>query len=288
MIQIKKLAVSNCYFFSSILLILINKQLINIIGFKQHLLLSALQSLIITLISYIILISKDKNVSFKNIKAWIYISSTLSIMIISNIKSIYYFDITLYTLHKNCTIIIVALLERLLFKKSICPNDYIIFAGLILSSLSADMSKLYNIFGWMWMIINMVSTTCYILLLKYITIETNSIVKTVFFNNLFSTPLLLYCSFMLDNYNVKINLNINIYLLIVFSSILALVTALSSLWIIKVLSATIYCVIGASNKLVLSIISILWFNESRPPIKLFCIIIGIFCSFIYSYKSIME
>lgn len=288
MTHIKKFVVINCYFFSSILLILINKQLVNIVGFKQHLLLSTIQSFIITLILYITLLFKHKNISFKNIKAWIYISSTLTIMIISNIKSIYYFDITLYTLHKNCTIIIIALLEKLLFKKLIHSNDYIIFAGLVLSSLSADTSKLYNVFGWMWIIINIASTTCYTLLLKYITIENNSIMETVFFNNLFSTPLLLYCSFMLDNYNVKINLNVNIYLLIFISSILALITALSSLWIIKVLSATVYCVIGASNKLILSTISILWFNETRHSVKLFCIVVGIFCSFIYSYKSIME
>lgn len=87
-------------------------------------------------------------------------------MILSNVKTLYYFDVSLYTLYKNCSIVLVAFIERSFFSRPISKVGYTALAVMVGTSWTSDFKVSNSLVGYAWMAINVVSSTAYILYLK--------------------------------------------------------------------------------------------------------------------------
>lgn len=283
--DLQKQGVIYLYFISSILTTLLNKEIVYRLKFSQHYLLIIMQSIIIVSLSYLVIIIKGMDIKIKNIKEWMVTSGVLSLMIVSNVKAVYYFEISLYTLYKNCTIVLVACLERIFYDKTISWLGYFTFSLIILSTWTADFSKTKNVLGCLWMLLNISSTAGFAMYLKALMNRNRSKIESVFFTNFIVIFFLTPMSFLFDDYSTKVPMDLRLVFLIVISSVLAMTTAFSTAWVLKTVTSTGFCMLGASNKLMLSICGLFWFNEDKGVLKIASLLLGIFSGLAYSYET---
>lgn len=289
---LNKICAINLYFFSSVLTTLLNKELIYILNFKQHYLLTTIQSIIICCIIYIYCMINNKSqrniLYFKELKHWFVTGIFLTGMIISNIKAISYLEISIYTIYKNCGIVVTAIAERIVFKKHVTRIGFVSFIVIIVSTYLANIGfrqkqNLIPVSGYLWMVFNILVTTAYVIYMKHLMHKNKTKLESVFFTNFITIPILGAFSVIKDERGIVFNTPIIVC--IIASSILALLTAISTAWTLKIISSTTYSMLGASNKLLLSACAIFWFKESKNATKLFSLFLGIAAGFVYSYND---
>ena len=211
------------------------------------------------------------------------IHTFLSIMLFRNNKSIYYLPVTLFTLYKNISIILIALLELKFFNKRISILGYLSFILMILSSYPSNCNDPITLFGYSWMLINIVSTSEYMVYLKYMMDLENSFrIEAVFFCNLLSLPIFYTLSLSYTSFKTY---NSTLISLIILSSIGSFLTAFSTAWTLKVYSSTTLSMLGAISKLSLSTASFLIFSENFNNLKILTLLIKIVSGIIYSFSA---
>ncbi|ORD95105.1 hypothetical protein ECANGB1_2777 [Enterospora canceri] len=283
--ELNKFYSANIYFFSSVLTSLINKEIVYGFGFRRHFLLTAIQSTVIATLSFCIMMKTGEKIKASSARRWLPTAGFLGAMIVSNMKALYYFDVSLYTLYKNGSIILVALLEQYCFGRRISPIGYGAFVIMICSSWTAEFGSRNSAVGYAWMATNIFATTAYVLHLKMLMDQNRSKIESVFYTNLLTIPILGILSSVLEREVKESHLRAPVLLLVAASSATALITAYSAAWTLKTLSSTAYSMLGASNKLCLSGAAIFWFNETRSPLKLLSLGIGVISGFVYSYDT---
>lgn len=283
---IEKAAILLLYFTSSVSTTIINKLVVSVYMFPMHYFFILAQSLIITAIIAISHPAICKNMTFKRIQKWAITSFLLTLMIFTNMKTLYYFPVTLFTLYKNLAIVPTAFLELHLFEKKITICGYICFFLIIASSYTAHITDHISLPGYIWMAANISSTTIYMLYLKKLMTQREaSRLESVFYTNLLSIPILAVLSITFDPVNFMLDRRI-MWALIVFSSLCALITSFSTAWALEAISTTAVSMLGALNKLVLSVGGLAIFKEKPGLVKMLSLAVGIFASALYSYDSI--
>ncbi|ADM11150.1 nucleotide-sugar transporter [Encephalitozoon intestinalis ATCC 50506] len=280
---IEELTASLIYLFSSIITTLSNKYILSNLGFKMQYLLVAIQSFTIVAGLLVLRITGLVKFPLTNFRKWMVPSLLLSVMIFSGSKSLYYLPISLYTLFKNSSIVVVALLEQRLFKKKISALSYMSFVLMIISSYTGNSSDVVLNIGYYWILINILSTTAYVLSLK-VAVDMNSKGKaeSVYYSNLISLPILVLLSALFDERSMGI-FGFQELVWILISSFCAFLTSFSTAWTLNVLSSTALSMIGALNKSLGSFAGILALGESINHQKIFSLLLGSLASAIYSY-----
>lgn len=279
----EELAASMIYLLSSIITTLINKYILSNLGFKMQYLLVALQSFTIATSLLVLRGLGLVGFSLMKFRKWLVPSMLLTVMIFSGSKSLYYLPVSLYTLFKNSSIIVVALLEQVLFKKKISALSYLSFILMILSSYVGDSSDIILDIGYVWMLVNIISTTIYILSLKMV-VDRDSSAKTesVYYTNLISVPILVTLSVLFDENDVR-GMTGDVVMWIVISSFCAFFTSFGTAWTLNVLSSTALSMLGALNKSLGSFAGIAILKERRTNRKVFALVLGSIAGAIYSY-----
>lgn len=283
---LQKLLVLVLYFISSVATVLINKVIIGTYSFSMHYFLIVVQSAVIITVVLIYYSISSHRPDMNNIKKWYVASILLTAMIFTNIKAMFYFPVTLFTLYKNLSILLMAFLELKFFNKKITLNGFISLFMIVLSSYAVNVSEKVVPVGYFWMIANIISTTAYILYLKKMLVfDQVSRLESVFFTNLLSIPILGVLSFLFDPVNFMTDSKM-VWVFVVISSVCAFLTAFSTAWTLKTISSTALCVIGALNKLLLSVGGFTIFHEHAGFLKVLSLFTGLFASALYSYDSI--
>ncbi|KAG5858522.1 hypothetical protein KMI_15g19660 [Encephalitozoon hellem] len=281
--SIEELIASLVYLFSSILTTLSNKYILSNLGFKMQYLLVGAQSL--TIVMGLLILRGVGLIEFRltNFRKWMVPSLLLTVMIFSGSKSLYYLPISLYTLFKNSSIVVVALLEQYLFKKRIGGLSYISFILMIISSYTGNSSDVILNIGYVWILTNVLSTTAYVLSLKAV-VDMNSKAKaeSVYYSNLISLPVLIFLSMLFDEKDVSV-FSFKVLMWILISSLCAFFTSFSTAWTLNVLSSTALSMIGALNKSLGSFAGIFALGEVINGQKIFSLLLGSLASAIYSY-----
>lgn len=266
----------------------LNKYIISVLGFQMHYLLIILQSLIIVAIILIQSISSATSFRYSHLNRWWLISFLLSSMMLTNMKALYYMPLSLFTLYKNTTIILVAILEYYFFNLKITLVGLLSFLLMIGSSLFGNTVDRVHIFGYAWMILNILSTAAYVLYLKKLmSVDMAARTESVFFTNLLSIPILSICSYYFDDFEAP-EYTPRLITSIFLSGISAYLTSFSTAWAMRVLSSTSYSMIGAMNKLLVSASGFLIFNEKFEEFKVAALATGILAGMLYSIESIRK
>ncbi|AFN82624.1 nucleotide-sugar transporter [Encephalitozoon romaleae SJ-2008] len=280
---IEELMASLTYLFSSIITTLSNKYILSNLGFKMQYLLVAAQSF--TIVMGLLVLRGMRLIEFKltNFRKWMIPSLLLTVMIFSGSKSLYYLPISLYTLFKNSSIVVVALLEQYLFEKRIGALSYLSFILMIISSYTGNSSDVILSIGYAWILINILSTTAYVLSLKVV-VDMNSKAKTesVYYSNLISLPILTFLSIFFDEKDASV-FGFKVFIWILISSLCAFFTSFSTAWTLNVLSSTALSMIGALNKSLGSFAGIFVLGEIINAQKILSLLLGSLASAIYSY-----
>ncbi|KAI5148970.1 GDP-mannose transporter [Enteropsectra breve] len=280
---LKTHAICTAYFIFSSLTSVLNKIICVKLSFQWHNLLIALQSAIITTLVLIYGQGTSIEISAKRCKKWSVAALLLSLMMLSNVKCLFYLPLTVFTLFKNISVILLALLEIRYFDKKVGILGFTSFALMVGSSYTGKMFDSFSLYGYYWMAINTAATTLYVFYLKHKMSDASSNVhESVFYTNLIAIPFIGALSIAGDPKYEFGGLSKLVLPLIFISSASALCTSLFTALILKVLSGTTLSMMGAINKVILSISGVFVFREQFSPLKILSVAIGILAGILYS------
>lgn len=285
---LEKPIVASLYLFSSTATFDLNKYIITVFDLKMHYMLIALQSILIVAIILMQSLFTISPFHYRNIHRWWVASGLLTIMMFTGLKAVYYVPLSLFTIYKNISIILVAILEWYFFGVAITVIGFISFILMILSPFFGSTVDVVKPLGYFWMLLNIVSTAAYVIYIKkMMTVDMSSRTESVFFTNLLSIPILLLFSLIFDPIKMP-EITSGLVISIVSSAMMAYCTSFSTAWSMQVLSSTSYTMLGAMNKLIVSASGVLVFNEKFEMVKIIALLVGILSGTIYSLDSIRK
>jgi len=283
---LEKSIIVTVYFLASTATFVLNKYIMVNLGFKMHYMLIMAQSTIIILMIGIQTIVSRSKIRFSNLSKWYLSSLLLTMMMLTNMKAIFYMPLAVFTLYKNCAVIPIAALEYKFFDRTISWIGYTSFLLMIVSSVVGNTLDNIEMAGYVWMGLNLISTSGYVIYLKKIMIvDLSSRTESVFFTSLFSIPILFLMSLSFDPF-IQIVITYKLAIFVFLSALTAYLTAFFTAWAIKRLSSTTYAMVGALNKLFLSASGFIIFDEIFDIKKLISLLIGICSASVYSIDSI--
>jgi GDP-mannose transporter len=117
----------------------------------------------------------------------------------------------------------------------------------------------------------------------------------MFYNNLLSIPILLVCSLFLEDWsshNIAKNFpedqRNNIIFAMVFSGLSSVFISYTSAWAVRVTSSTTYSMVGALNKLPISIVGLIFFDAAVTFGSVSAIFIGFLSGIVYTIAKIRQ
>jgi GDP-mannose transporter len=168
-------------------------------------------------------------------------------MIYTSSKGLQYLPISIFTIYKNMSIILIALGDVRYFGGRLTPLMLTSFILIIASSILGGLSDLqFNLRGYFWMFSNCASSAAYILYMRACIKKVSFMdFDTVYYNNLLSIPLLLFCSLMVEPWSISHIViyspnQLVLYWAIGISSIATFLISFGSAWSIRVASSTTY------------------------------------------------
>lgn len=282
------------YLLSSMLTTVTNKYILSVYAFKMAFFFLCTQSFTIAFVIYLLHIFKYTIIRPFDVRClltWMPCSFLLTIMIYTGAKGIEHLSISLFTLLKNFSIIVTALGENILYNRKMDRYTLISFLFMLLSSFVGEYCDFtYNQFGFLWIFLNIISTSCYVILFKYnIDIEKTTNFESIFFCNILSIPLLLLCSVFFDTYDARLSIPDKICFkligIILLSCLCACFIAYSTAMVLKHLSSTTLSFLGATNKLFVSFSGILLIGENNVgALKISSLVFGSLASLIYVHR----
>lgn len=162
-------------------------------------------------------------------RKWFPISLLLVMMIYTGSKALQFLSISVYTIFKNVTIIMIAYGEVLWFGGTVSGMALFSFGLIVLSAVVAAWADIQQAIqsygssteaaeslatlnaGYIWMLANCFATATYILgMRKRIKITNFKDFDTMFYNNLLTIPILLVCSALFEDWSTT-NVELNLY-----------------------------------------------------------------------------
>ncbi|KCZ74593.1 hypothetical protein H311_04440, partial [Anncaliia algerae PRA109] len=221
----------------------------------------------------------------KNIIQWVPLSVILTIMIYTSSKTLEYLSISIFTLLKNFSIILTALIEWYLYGKLIELQSWVAFLLMFISSYIGENNEFYiNSFGYFFMSCNIISTSVYVLYLKHTLDKGVSLADPVLFCNLLSVPQLLVLSYFFEDLSFSVLDNVQIFLICI-SGISVFFTSYTTCYCLSLLSSTTLSMLGAINKLLMSFTGIIFIGEKNVgALKICSLFLGSLSGFLYSNR----
>ncbi len=226
-------------------------------------------------------------------------------------KALQFLSIPVYTIFKNLTIILIAYGEVIWFGGKVTSLALFSFFLMVLSSViaawsdvksiliastesvavasSSSQANTYNI-GYFWMFVNCFFSAAFVLIVrKRIKLTGFKDFDTMFYNNLLSVPILIICSFLLEDWS-KENLLVNFPLknrnallsAMVFSGIASAGISYTSAWCIRATSSTTYSMVGALNKLPIALSGLIFFDVPVTFASVTAILVGFLAGLVYA------
>lgn len=252
-------------------------------------------------------------------------------MIYTSTWALRYLSIPVYTIFKNLTIILIAYGEVLWFGGSVSSMALFSFGLMVLSSLIAAWADIRHALeshgkatgaaaaqlatlnaGYVWMMINCLSTASYVLYMrKRIKLtnfkdfdsklksvpegeETNMVIA-MFYNNVLTIPVLLVASFALEDWSVA-NLakafppdhRNGIFAAMIFTGAASIFISYTSAWCVRATSSTTYSMVGALNKLPIAISGLVFFDAPVTIPSVSAIFVGFVSGLVYAVAKARE
>ncbi|KAL0953407.1 hypothetical protein HGRIS_004645 [Hohenbuehelia grisea] len=306
---------------ASILMTVVNKFVVSGANFSMNFLLLCIQSTVC--VSCVAAVKKMGIISFRafdmqDAKAWFPISFLLVSVIYTGSKSLQFLSIPVYTIFKNLTIILIAYGEVIWFGGKVTGLTFVSFVFMVFSSIIAawsdvnatlnealpvtntamNFSSLQDVrgmvarlnVGYMWMLINCVTSAAYVLTMRKRIKSTGfSDWDSMFYNNLLSIPVLAIFSLIAEDWSVA-NLERNFpqetrnFLLfaIAFSGAAAVGISYTTAWCVRVTSSTTYSMVGALNKLPVAASGLIFFGDAVTVGSVSAIAVGFFAGVLYA------
>ncbi|KAJ6012958.1 hypothetical protein N7499_012442 [Penicillium canescens] len=299
---------------SSIMMTVMNKYVLSGLDFNLNFLLLCVQSLVcivaiqtcksMGLITY-------RDFSADEARKWFPITLLLIGMIYTGSKALQFLSIPVYTIFKNLTIILIAYGEVLWFGGSVTSLTLFSFGLMVVSSLIAAWADIKHAVestgdtsskvstlnaGYVWMLINCLCTSSYVLgMRKRIKLTNFKDFDTMFYNNLLSIPVLIVLTLLVEDWS-SANLARNfpeanrdgIFFAMVLSGASSVFISYTSAWCVRVTSSTTYSMVGALNKLPIAVSGLVFFDAPVTFPSVSAIAIGFISGIVYAVAKIKQ
>lgn len=117
----------------------------------------------------------------------------------------------------------------------------------------------------------------------------------MFYNNVLSTPILLVCSIVVENWsseNVSKNFPIerrnNLIIAMIFSGLSSVFISYTSAWCVRVTSSTTYSMVGALNKLPIALSGLIFFDAPVTVPSVSAIGVGFVSGIVYTLAKVKQ
>ncbi|KAG0417764.1 GDP-mannose transporter [Dictyocoela roeselum] len=219
---------------------------------------------------------------FKSILLWNTTSLLLVLMVYSALESFKNLEISTFIMLKNFSIIITAILELYFFQRKIRLNSIAAFILIFIGSANVKPSR--SNLGYIFILMNILSTSLFTISMRYTVLqEKTKDIDSLLISQTLTIPYLVILSYVFENDQTS---SIRPDSLVI-SCVAVFLVAYSSIWCMRVLSSTTFCVIGSFNKILLSLSGVVFFNERLSAFKVFSIVCGSFSGVLYS-KTILK
>lgn len=236
-------------------------------------------------------------------------------MLYTSTKALQFLSIPVYTIFKNLTIILIAYGEVLWFGGSVSSMALLSFGLMVMSSVVAAWADIKHALessgtrsvessaeiatlnaGYMWMMINCLSTACYVLgMRKRIKLTNFKDFDTMFYNNLLTIPLFLVASVGFENWSAE-NMIKNFPLTsrnaivgaMIFTGMASIFISYTSAWCVRATSSTTYSMVGALNKLPIAVSGLIFFDAPVTLPSVSAIFIGFVSGMVYAVSKLRD
>ncbi|CDM28112.1 hypothetical protein DTO013E5_3962 [Penicillium roqueforti] len=299
---------------SSIMMTVMNKYVLSGLDFNLNFLLLCIQSLVCiaaiqTCKSMGLITYRDFNSD--EAKKWFPITLLLIGMIYTGSKALQFLSIPVYTIFKNLTIILIAYGEVLWFGGSVTNLTLFSFGLMVVSSLIAAWADIKHAVestgdtsskvstlnaGYVWMLINCLCTSSYVLgMRKRIKLTNFKDFDTMFYNNLLSIPVLIVLTLLVEDWS-SANLARNfpeanregIFFAMVLSGASSVFISYTSAWCVRTTSSTTYSMVGALNKLPIAVSGLVFFDAPVTFPSVSAIAVGFVSGIVYAVAKIKQ
>ncbi|KAJ3371888.1 GDP-mannose transporter into the lumen of the Golgi [Allomyces arbusculus] len=225
---------------------------------------------------------------------WLSVAAAMAAMLYTGGRAIAALPIAVFTIFKNLTIIAIAYAE---IWTNPAANAHVTrpmlaaFALMVLSSVvaaRADTATTTDPWGYAWVAANCVASAVYVLHMRQ-SIQTLRLkdLDTVYLNNLLTAPLFLALSHVADPWAVLADPAHAVHVVPFFKSALisgfaAFGISFASAWAMRVVNATTYSMVGALNKLPISVAGLVFLGEPATPGSISSILLGFAAGMLYS------
>ncbi|KAH9253977.1 hypothetical protein BASA81_008101 [Batrachochytrium salamandrivorans] len=271
-----QMAVASSIFYSvmSIAMILANKLILTTYQFdfpNVLLLLQCVMSLgLVFLGSQLGVLHVVDKIEKDKLLQWLPVNVFFLLMLLSGFYSLKYMSVPMFMVFKNTNNVLVTIGDWFLFDQ---PVTGLIVWSLVLliiaTLLSAKEDLEYTYEGYIWTAVNMVSSTGYLLYLRYAMNRTRlTQIGMVVHNNFLSVPLILAADFVskqdVSKFAIKLDVN-NTYdwwffFLFLFNGIVGSLLSLASFFCVQATSPTTFSMVGALNKIPMAFLGVYMFG----------------------------
>lgn len=251
-------------------------------------------------------------------------------MIYTGSKALQFLSIPVYTIFKNLTIILIAYGEVLWFGGSVTNLTLFSFGLMVVSSLIAAWADIKHAVesngdtsskvstlnaGYVWMLINCLCTSSYVLGMRKRIKLTNfkdfdsmwfflscfkifanvTFSPAMFYNNLLSIPVLIVLTLLVEDWS-SANLARNfpeanrdgIFFAMVLSGASSVFISYTSAWCVRTTSSTTYSMVGALNKLPIAVSGLVFFDAPVTFPSVSAIGVGFVSGIVYAVAKIKQ
>lgn len=117
----------------------------------------------------------------------------------------------------------------------------------------------------------------------------------MFYNNLLTIPVLLICSFLVEDWssenlakNFPLESRNSLFIGMIYSGLCAIFISYCSAWCIRITSSTTYSMVGALNKLPIAVSGLVFFSAPVTFGSVSAIIIGFVSGIVYALARIRQ
>ncbi|KAI9143642.1 hypothetical protein BKA69DRAFT_87608 [Paraphysoderma sedebokerense] len=274
------------YCAASILMTVVNKSVLSGYPFRMTFFVLSVQS-----VSSVVLLEifgllgwvKFKRTDLKGAKQWFSVSFLMALMLFTGAKSLEYLDIPIFTIFKNLTIILIAYGDRFLYGNAVTRAMLVSFMVMVVSSIvAANTDVNFTAVGYAWVILNCLSSAGFVLHMRKVIKRMNfKDFDTVYYNNSLTAPMFLLMAPWMDQWD-KFNdardqegsVASTFIRATIFSGFAAFYISYASAWCMRVVNSTTYSMVGALNKLPISVAGLVFFNVPATAGNVSSILLG--------------
>ncbi|KAL6062028.1 GDP-mannose transporter into the lumen of the Golgi [Balamuthia mandrillaris] len=284
-----------CYSASSMLMTLSNKYILSVWKFEAPVLLVLYQScftLGLTLLCHHLGFLQLETLKLQKLKKWIPVNLFFVLMLLTAQSSLGRLSVAMVTIFKNFTTIAITLGDRFFFYHSISTGVAASLVVMFLGSVVAGFNDLeFNAVGYFYMLLNCASQCAYVLSMKRAqNLARLDPFNSVYYNNVLSVPsllllLVLQGELSSSTFASEAFQHSSFYLMLIANGGCGFAISMTCFWAIQATSPTTYSVVGALNKIPLTIIGSILFGNRFTTMGAISIFVGLSGGVIYAWAK---